>query len=208
LNAAETPQISHSLTGSSGLLMHWLATVAGTVFRHATAGFLALLVFYLSLVTTSAPVGAENMESIERAIAVLETKGFDREVFLLRNVATFRSSDNWLNGLNPEENAFAATNFPFEIITVYPDFYTKTTDDTERAMILLHEAQHLQNADEQQAYTRVWRERERIGWTALSHGTTPTYITVELLTRENAPELFECNSRLWRDCTEKLRAKR
>ena len=72
-----------------------------------------------------------EMEKVDRAIAVLETKGFDREAFILRHLTTFRASDNWLNSANAGENAYAATNFPFGIITLGPDFYTKATDDTD-----------------------------------------------------------------------------
>ena len=148
------------------------------------------------------------MTTVNRAIDLLESKGFESEVFLLRNVTTFRSSDNWLNQAAASENAYAATNYPFAIITIYPDFYTKTVDDTERAMVLLHEAQHLKNKSEAEAYGYVWSERQRLGWTTLTHGTTPTFITVELQTRENAPDLFTCQSRAWNDCTETIQAKR
>ena len=151
---------------------------------------------------------ADERSAVDRAVAVLEAKGFASEVFLLRNVTTFRSSDNWLNQAVGGENAYAATNYPFGIITIYPDFYTKAADDTERAMILLHEAQHLKNKNEAEAYAYVWRERQRLGWTTLSHGTTPTFVTVELQTRENSPELFTCRSKAWDDCTETLQARR
>ncbi len=151
---------------------------------------------------------ADERSAVDRAVAVLEAKGFASEVFLLRNVTTFRSSDNWLNQAAGGENAYAATNYPFGIITIYPDFYSKAVDDTERAMVLLHETQHLMNKSEAEAYAYVWRERQRLGWTTLSHGTTPTFVTVELQTRENAPELFTCRSKAWDDCTETLQARR
>lgn len=176
--------------------------------RHAFTAFLAVTVFYCSLLLTSAPVSQEDSNAIDRAINLLDEKGFSREVFLLRHVATFRGSSNWLNKLSEDENSYAATNFPFEIITVYPDFYAKATDDTERSMILLHEAQHLLMGSETAAYAYVWRERHRLGWTQLSHGMTPTFVTVELQTREYAPELFSCSAKLWNDCTENLRASR
>lgn len=174
----------------------------------ALAAVLALFAFYLSLVATSAPVEPQDMAKVRRAIVLLDEKGFGREVFLLRHFATFRSRDNWLNGFAEKESAFAATNFPFQIITLYPDFYSKATDDTERAMILLHEAQHLQGKDERGAYSYVWQHREQLGWTQISHGTTPSYITISQLTRENAPELFTCAEKVWNDCTERLEASR
>lgn len=174
----------------------------------ALAAVLALSAFHLSLVATSVPLSPTERDTVERAIDLLDAKGFGREVFLLRHTATFRSTDHWLNLIAGNENAFAATNFPFQIVTLYPDFYTKAIDDTERAMILLHEAQHLMAGDESAAYGYVWRHRSRLGWTQLTHGTTETYVTIAEQTRENSPTLFNCPSNLWNDCTETLRARR
>jgi hypothetical protein len=174
----------------------------------ALAAALALSAFHLSLVATSAPLSHEERETVDRAVDLLAAKGFDREVFMLRNAATFRSTDHWLNRIAVSENAFAATNFPFQIVTIYPDFYTKAADDTERAMILLHEAQHLMAGGEAAAYGYVWQNRSRLGWTQLTHGTTETYVTIAEQTRENSPTLFNCPSNLWNDCTETLRARR
>ena len=103
-----------------------------------------------------------------------------------------------------KENSYAATNFPFQIVTLYPDFFTKAADDTERAMVLLHEARHLQGDSETEAYAFVWNHRVQLGWTQLSHGTTPTYITIFNQTRENTPELFTCSDKVWNDCTESI----
>jgi hypothetical protein len=75
-------------------------------------------------------------------------------------------------------------------------------------MILLHEAQHVRMADEREAYAYVWRNRERLGWTQLSHGMTPTFVTIESQTREFSPEIFTCRDRVWSDCTEGLRAEK
>src|SRR5262249_45113256 len=161
----------------------------GVVSSCAFAAVLTLFAFYLSLIATSTPVEPRDMTKVRQAIDLLDEKGFKREAFLLRHTVTFRSRDNWLNSMTEKENAFAATNFPFQIVTLYPDFYFKATDDTERAMILLHEAQHLQGKDEAGAYSYVWMHREQLGWTQISHGTTPSYITIQQLTRENAPEL-------------------
>lgn len=171
------------------------------------AGVLALLTFHLSMVSTSAPLYFEEKDAVDSAIALLKAKGFATEVFLLEHTVTFRRSDNWLNRLAEKENAFAATNLPFQIITLYPDFFTRASDDTERAMILLHEARHLMARDEASAYAYVWKNRSRLGWTQLSHGTTETYVTIAELTREHAPELFNCPSKLWNDCTENLTAR-
>ena len=61
--------------------------------------------------------------------------------------------------------AYAATNFPFEIVTLYPEFFKYPADDTERAVILLHEARHLAGAGEREAFASVWRDKARLGWT-------------------------------------------
>jgi hypothetical protein len=177
------------------------STTLESVRSSALAAVLALLAFHLSMVSTSAPLYFEEKDAVDRAIAVLKDRGFKTEAFLLEHTTTFRRSDNWLNRLTQNENAFAATNLPFQIITLYPDFYTRATDDTERAMILLHESRHLMARDERSAYAYVWQHRSRLGWTQLTHGTTETYVTIEQLTRENAPELFNCPSNLWNDCT-------
>ena len=172
------------------------------------AGALTLIIFYLSLIATSVPVLPYQASKIDRAIAQIEAKGFTREAFMLKHMVSFRASDNWLNSVTGKENAYAATNFPFFVITVYPDFFDKATDDTERAMILLHEAQHLKGGSEHQAYSFVWKNRQQLGWTTLSHGSTDTFVTVEEQTRENAPELFTCSDRVWSDCTESIVAMR
>jgi hypothetical protein len=208
LNLAVKTQIDRPVEAASFTRQRSAISIVRALARHAFAACLALMVFYFSLLLTSTAVSLEDAKSIERAINLLDEKGFSRETFFLRHVATFRSGNNWLNELAEGENSYAATNFPFEIITLYPDFYAKATDDTERAMILLHEAQHLLMGSETTAYAYVWRERQRLGWTQLSHGMTPTFVTVELQTREYAPELFSCSFRLWNDCTENLRASR
>lgn len=179
------------------------------IFRSsALTAMLALLTFHLTMISSSAPLYFEEEQSVDRAIELLQTKGFGTEAFLLRHTVTFRRTDNWLNRLSRKDNAFAATNLPFQIVTLYPDFFARPADDTERAMILLHEAQHLMAKDEASAYGYVWRNRARLGWTQLTHGTTETYVTIEQLTRENAPELFNCPSKVWSDCTETFTVQR
>jgi hypothetical protein len=185
-----------------------LIEAAGYLYRIVCVGLATVLIFYFSLIISSNPVSQMQAEKIERAIKVLEAKGFEREVLLLRRATLFRNTDNWLNALVDKENAYASTNCPFGIITIYPDFYHKAVDDTERAMILLHEAQHLQGASEAEAYAYVWRSRENLGWTILPYGATETYVTIELQTREFAPSLFDCPENLWNDCTANLRASR
>ena len=113
----------------------------------AFACFVALLGFYLSLLFTSKPLNFDEKLKVKNAIKVLDEKGFSTEVFLLGNLTSFRADDNWLNASTREENAYAATNYPFEIMTVYQDFFTYPQDDVERAAVLLHDAQHFNGAD-------------------------------------------------------------
>ena len=187
-------------------LLPYAAPVLLSIFHqlgtYSISVVLALVAFYLSLLTTSLPPARHDRAAIDRAVEVLASKGYDEEVWLLRRTVTFRGTDHWLNNFVEKENAYAATNFPFQIVTVYPDFYTKAVDDTERAMVLLHEARHLMGENENQAYAYVWRERKRLGWTLESHGATESYITIEQQTREIAPELFNCPDKPWKDCTE------
>lgn len=185
-----------------------VVSVSPVVGNYVALTLVALGLMHVSLLHTSAPLDLEQKAAVERAIAVLSEKGFSREVLVLRKIASFRGSDNWLNGLVESENAFAATNFPFGVITLYPDFFNRATDDTERAMILLHESRHLTGGSERDAFAHVWRNRQKLGWTTLSHGMTPAFVTIGEMTRENVPELFTCQANLWDDCTEQLRAKR
>ena len=169
---------------------------------HAASAVLAVVAFYLSLISTSLPPAKHERPQIDRAIQVLADKGFADEVFLLKGTTTFRGTDHWLNSFTDKENAYASTNFPFQIVTLYPDFYSKAVDDTERAMVLMHEARHLMGENENQAYAYVWKHRKQLGWSLESHGTTESYVTIEQQTREMAPELFNCPEKPWEDCTE------
>lgn len=158
--------------------------------------------FYVSLLVSAKRLGYEEKQKIERAVQILDDKGFDREVLLLRYLTAYRSEDNWLNASTREENAYAATNFPFEIMTVYPDFFMYSQDDVDMAAILLHEAQHLLGADEPEAYDYVWRNRHRLGWTRATHGSSKVWLNTERQTREVAPNLFACAGKTDGDCTE------
>jgi len=174
----------------------WRATICATVC------VLTLLGFYLSMLFTSASLKYDEKIQIKNAVRILDEKGFAREVFLLKYLTSYRGNDNWLNASTKFENAYAATNFPFEIMTIYPDFFTYTTDDTERAAILLHEAQHLKGADEKEAYEFVWRNRKRLGWTKETHGNSSVWQNIRRQTREYAPNLFVCDWNKAGDCTE------
>lgn len=185
---------------------HPQRTLVAKIFRRgAVCLFISLLVllgFYLSLLATSKSLTYDEKKTVKTSADILEQKGFRREAFLLKYVASLRGNDNWLNASTRDENAYAATNFPFEVITIYPEFFTVPQDETERAMILLHEARHLQGANEKEAYEYVWRNRRKLGWTSENYKTSKVFINVEKQTREFAPELFNCDWKAGGDCTE------
>lgn len=166
-----------------------------TILMRITVIFLLCVIglgcFYYSLIFSSDSLSFEQRESVERSIRILREKGFSDEVFYLENLAAFRGSDNWLNDSVPKESAYASTNYPFEIMTIYPDFFTYTVDDLERAAILLHEAKHLQGANEEKAYAFVWVNRYKLGWTQEKYGNSVVWRNVRLQTIEFAPYLFE-----------------
>ena len=164
--------------------------------------FIALFGFYMTLIMSAKKLEYEEKKAVERSVLILEEKGFSKEVFLLRYLTAYRGTDNWLNASTREENAYAATNFPFEIMTIYPDFYIYPKDDVERAAILLHEAQHLKGADEKEAYEYVWKNRKQLGWTKETYGGSIVWRNVRKQTKEIAPLLFVCNINEYEDCTE------
>lgn len=162
----------------------------------------AVGILYGSLVFTARPLSATQYAELDAAITVLERKGFVYEAFKLRNGVVFRSDDHWLNALSPKENAYAATNYPFAIITLYADFFTYPADSTERAAILLHEAMHLDGFSEKEAYDVVWRNRKYLGWTEKAYPESEVLMNIRTQTREYAPHLFVCEFRPYSDCTE------
>jgi hypothetical protein len=168
----------------------------------AVAIFIALFGFYMTLLVSAKRLEPAEKMAVEGAALLLEEKGFASEAFLLRYVTAYRGTDNWLNASTREENAYAATNFPFEIMTIYPDFFIYPKDDTERAAILLHEAQHLMGADEKEAYAFVWKNRRQLGWTKENYEHSIVWRNVRKQTREVAPELFVCETNDFGDCTE------
>jgi hypothetical protein len=158
--------------------------------------------FYVSLVLSASPVERRQRKTVAAAVMHLEKSGFTREVFILRHLTVFRSNDNWLNASVEKENAYAATNFPFEIITLYPDFFKFAVDDIERAAILLHEAQHLQGKGEKEAYEFVWRNRKRLGWTSDPYMKSVIWRETRKITRDYCPTMFACDVNDFGDCTE------
>ncbi|HMS40314.1 MAG TPA: hypothetical protein PKE69_08815 [Pyrinomonadaceae bacterium] len=158
--------------------------------------------FYFSLLVTAKRLNFDEKTKVKDAIKVLEEKGFESEVFLMNYLTAFRANDHWLNASVEKEGAYAATNFPVEIMTVYPDFFQYPLDDTERAAILLHEAQHLKGADEPEAYEFVWKNRQKLGWTKDKYANSIVWRNVRKQTREAAPHLFVCELKEFADCTE------
>jgi hypothetical protein len=158
--------------------------------------------FYVSLLATSEPVTAEQRRLIDRAVALLEEKGLGEHTSALRRLVSYRVSDNWWNQWNGHRDAYAATNFPFEVVTLYPDFFAQPADDTERAVVLLHEAYHLAGGNEQAAFAGVWRDKQRLGWTKDKYGQTRVWSNVREFTAQNAPELFRCGADEKSDCLE------
>jgi hypothetical protein len=176
------------------------------LFLRAGGLIMAILIglfgFYLTLIISAKRLEYEEKKTVERSVLILDEKGFSREVFLLRYITAYRGTDNWLNASTRDENAYAATNFPFEIMTVYPDFFNIPNDDLERAAILLHEAQHLKGADEKEAYEFVWKNRKQLGWTKQNYGTSVLWRNVRKQTKDIVPELFTCEKNEYADCTE------
>jgi hypothetical protein len=159
--------------------------------------------FYSSLVLSADSLRSGERAQVEAAIKHLERAGFHDEVFLLRHLTVFRANDNWLNASVQKESAYAATNFPFEIVTLYPDFFTYPLDDVERAAILLHEAKHLQGKDEKEAYEFVWKNRARMGWTSETYRRSVMWREIRKVTKEYSPGLFVCEFSEFGDCTER-----
>ena len=161
-----------------------------------------LLAFYFSLVFTADPLSIDQKHQVRQAIRLLREKGFTKEALLLDKFTVYRVNDNWLNASVEKENAFAATNFPFEIMTLYPEFFSYPVDDVERAAILLHESKHLEGAEEEEAYEFVWKNRNALGWTREKYRRSPVWDNVRHQTREILPGLFNCPEVEAGDCTE------
>lgn len=185
---------SENIKHRSPILMR--AIVCGCVCLAVVLGF------YLSLIASAKSLTLDEKNVVRDAVDLLREKGFSSEVMLLSKFTVYRSNDNWLNSSVAKENAYAATNFPFEIMTLYPDFFTYPTDRTERAAILLHEARHLRGKDEPDAYEFVWKNREKLGWTKDKYAGSVVWQNVRNQTRENVPNMFVCDFKEFRDCSQ------
>lgn len=182
------------------------STLKRTIFKRAVICLamcaFVIVGFYLSPVGSSKSLKYDQKQQVHSAIYVLSEKGFTNEAFLLNHLTAFRATDNWLSASIEKENAYAATNFPVEIMTVYEDFFTYPIDDIERAAILLHEAQHLKGANEKEAYKFVRENRIKLGWTREKYGDSAIFRDVRKQTKEIVPELFVCPNNDLGDCTE------
>jgi hypothetical protein len=159
-----------------------------------------LFIFYVSLLNTSEPVTFEQKQTIERAVSTLERGGFGNEAFVLRHLVSYRTTDNWWNRWIGHTDAYAATNFPFEIITLYPQFFKDPVDDVERATILLHESYHLKGSGEETALRETWLDKRRLGWTVDKYGETKVWRSTRELTATYVPQFFQCGDDGRTDC--------
>ena len=73
-------------------------------------------------------------------------------------------------------------------------------DDTERAVILLHEGHHLFGDGEEAALRRVWLEKQRLGWSADKYGQSKVWKNTREWTEESVPGLFKCGTDGHADC--------
>jgi hypothetical protein len=159
-----------------------------------------LFAFYLSLLLTSTDLRFAEREVVTRAVTILEQKGFRKEAFVIARLTTLRSTDNWWNNYIGHRDAYAATNFPFEVLTLYPEFFHTSVDDSERAAILLHEAYHLLGYGEEAALEGVWRNKHLLGWIEANYGQSRIWRHTRELTMARVPELFKCGTDGKSDC--------
>jgi hypothetical protein len=177
---------------SFGRWLIWIAGVTLTI----------LVTAYASLLVTSQPLSAHERQVVTNAILVLDEAGFSSEASALRHLVSFRQTDNWWNRYVGHPTAYAATNFPFAVITIYPAFFRFPVDDTERATILLHESYHLFGDDEKFALQRVWLAKERLGWTSLRYSHTRVWKNTREWTVGAVPSMFTCGDDGRSDCLE------
>jgi len=194
LTQAPTPTPSGDLTLGGRSLWQWAVWIAGVT-------VVLLLGSYGSLLVTSEGLASDQHAAVARAIAVLQRAGFSREATVLDRFVSWRSTDNWWNAYVGHQRAYAATNYPFAVITLYPPFFRVAVDDTERAAILLHEAYHVVGEDEEAALRRAWLAKQRIGWTEDRYAHTRVWKNTREWTVANVPGLFRCGVDGDADCT-------
>jgi len=196
LTPHENVRFSQSTHEASGRTFgRWVLWIVGVVVTILTTA-------YASLLLTSEPVTPHERQVLMEAIHVLDGAGFSREASALRRVVSFRRTDNWWNRYVGHPTAYAATNFPFAVMTIYPTFFKYPVDDIERATILLHESYHLFGDDEKFALRRVWLVKDRLGWTSLRYGHTRVWKNTREWTLAEIPSMFTCGEDGQSDCLE------
>ncbi|MFN2579077.1 MAG: hypothetical protein ABR607_15485 [Pyrinomonadaceae bacterium] len=159
-----------------------------------------LLIWYASLLISSDGLEPDESLKVEAAVALLQEHGLNREAFALKHLTMFRRTDNWWNRYIGHRDAYAATNFPFEIVTLYSEFFEVPVDDCERAAVLLHEARHLLGDGEEAALRSTWQNKRRLGWTVDRYRQTRVWDATERLTRAQFPYMFQCGADRQADC--------
>ncbi len=142
------------------------------------ASLLILTIWYVSLLMSSTGLQPDQRERVDKAIAVLQQSGFTREAFILNHLTSFRSTDNWWNSYIGHHDAYAATNFPFEVVTLYPEFF----------------------ALEDAALQTTWKSKQRLGWTSDKYNRTQVWDATEDLTKARFPYMFQCGADGQSDC--------
>jgi len=173
----------------------WVLWVLGVVVT-------ILATAYASLLLTSEPLTHDEQVVVMEAIRVLDKSGFASEASALRRYVSYRRTDNWWNHYVGHPTAYAATNFPFAVITIYPTFFKYPVDEVERATILLHESYHLFGDDEKFALQRVWLAKDRLGWTSIRYGHTRVWKNTREWTLAEIPSMFTCGDDGMSDCLE------
>jgi hypothetical protein len=165
-----------------------------------SATAILLIIFYASLLFSADKPNPNQLVKIQNAIELLRRRGFSREAFVLNRVASFRTTDNWLNAYVGHHDAYAATNFPFEVVTLYPEFFEAPVDDCERAAVLLHEARHLLGDGEDAALENTWKGKRQLGWTTEKYQQTRVWDATMRLTKARFPYMFQCGGDGQTDC--------
>lgn len=182
----------HETSGKRSIVKRLLWIAGVTLF--------ILFGFYMSLRVTSDDLGYGQRQIVRRSISILEQRGFSKEALALGTFASYRGTDNWWNRFVGHRDAYAATNFPFEVLTLYPEFFADSFDDHERAAILLHEACHLFGSGEESALEHVWRNKRQLGWTEDKYAQTKVWNNTKELTMNLVPKLFQCGPDGKSDC--------
>ena len=159
-----------------------------------------LVIWYASLLITSDGLQPDERQKVEAAIGLLQQHGLNPEAFVLKHLTMFRRTDNWWNRYIGHRDAYAATNFPFEIVTLYPEFFDVPVDDCERAAVLLHEGRHLLGDGEEAALRSTWQNKRRLGWTVDRYKQTRVWDATERLTKAQFPYMFQCGANGQTDC--------